>query len=67
MQPVVVEACHVATKTMPRETLEPLEMFWVGFKRKRWTGLQESVGRGDQAQGGRHEPSAGLLVEAWLR
>lgn len=66
MQPVLVEACHVATETMSRETLEPLEVFWVGFKRKRWTGLQESVGRGDQAQGGRHGPSVGLLIKAWL-
>ena len=66
MQPVVVEACHVATKTTSRKTLETLEMFWVGFKRKRWKGLQESVGRGDQAQDGRHGPSVGLLVEAWL-
>ena len=34
MQPVVVEACYVATKTTSRKTLEPLEMFWVAFKTK---------------------------------
>jgi hypothetical protein len=34
VQPVVVEACYVATKTTSRKTLEPLEMFWVAFKTK---------------------------------
>ena len=67
MQPVVVEACYVATETTSRKTLEPLEMFWVAFETKRvdrtlgicWSRRRPSPGRQAWAL-------MSLLVKAWL-